>query len=242
MSDLIEGLEPNVHLQRSVNIFILLLANLYLIFMIPVFFFLYPNLLLGTVYLIVLIIVLPTTIYFFKTNNSAIVTRVIGIVGTVTLMFNVATGAIANTGILFAFPFPIACFYLMKRKESVFWIGISIIGLSSLIPISFLKVYSLPYSLPYYGGFIFSYTLSFLMLQFYTKQKEKADSLVLQRNQEIIAVNKQLEESLHTQGKLNDELAKKTDDLSKINQLMLGRELKMIELKEELEAAKQKVN
>ncbi|MFA6295966.1 MAG: hypothetical protein WC663_01290 [Patescibacteria group bacterium] len=163
--------------------------------------------------------------------------------GSLTITFisihNYSTGGFDSTGLYWVYMFPPIIFMVQGYKKGLYW---SIIFYAILLIIFFLhlsnvslpKYFSFPYST--YTLIIFLISLAIILILFciYQREQERFQKLLNVQIEQNKKVSENLRKSLFARDESFKKTEEKTNELETLNSLMIGRELKIIELKNKI--------
>lgn len=151
-------------------------------------------------------------------------------------------GGFYNTGIFWIFMFPPIIFLMNGLRKGAIW---SILLIASMVTLTILKIFSIvniDYEIFYLLMFFIAFGFVSALVALYQYYYEKYE-VILYRNSQILGnTNKKLEEHLDIEksNTIKNQLEK--EKIEKLNELMIGRELKMIELKKENQKLKDQLD
>lgn len=157
-----------------------------------------------------------------------------------TLGFLVKTGGQDGTGIFWAVSTPLIFFLLTGKRRglglSVFLLLIVLVALVldyfQFLDAAFNLVEMREPALIYFVVMICSYTMEHF--------RELGEQSSWKTSKETSGMNKQLENEIQGRKRIESQLKKHGEEVEKLNKLMIGRELKMVEMKKELDLLKGK--
>lgn len=144
-----------------------------------------------------------------------------------------------TVGIFFPI-FPIVSFLFVGKKEGTFWL-IPFFVLSALYLFgSGFGLFEPPKFLINPLIYLISIIIYLLWVYFYVDLEEKSRQLLSSQSQKQEEVNRQLMFEIEAKKKAESDLLRSSAEVKKMNDLMVGRELKMAELKKENEELKKR--
>ena len=137
--------------------------------------------------------------------------------------------------------FPLFAFFLRGKKEGVVWLSVFLVAAAAYFSAAYFALISVPYLLSLNPAIhIVNLFLYVLVIYFYVDVEEKSRQLLTNQSQKQQEINKQLTLEVEARKKAELELRQNADRLKQMNDVMVGRELKMREMKEEIERLKVK--
>jgi len=166
---------------------------------------------------------------YTKNMKLAMSIALVLVFGTVILLLS--TGGIYNTGIFWIFVFPPAAFFLMGKKKGILWMFYLIVVLIMMMVLRYFNIIFLSYTFQTILMSVVALSLLTIMTYVYEAVSEYASEELQERNKNLSEINVNLQNEirarLKVEKKLNDELGQS----EKLNQLTVGRELKIAEYK-----------
>lgn len=213
-------------------------AMLYLAVFVPLFTFVIKNPSLIIVHLIDVVIITWCHIYFRKTHNINRVSFAMCCIAFLTVASVMVTGGVENSGPFLAFAYIPFVVFVRPLKSATRWIfGLLIFMLAALL-FDTIHLIELPYSFITFTLYMFNYIIALLLTLSYAREKEFVDSTIAENIKATDLINDQLSDAIASQKQSLNELKKKSVESERLNALMVGREVKMIELKKELKKTK----
>lgn len=211
------------------------------------------NTFLGHIHLIAALGVLFNYFLLVLTKNYKRASHIILSMGTLVVVSLFATGGWMGTGYLWPFAYLPYAYFLADKPTSRLWVGILVLADLILLALHIFKIIVIPYSpaalINYFAALsVFNFCMLFYQGAFY-----KFEQLVKNEASELEVLNaklskeisnrKQIEaalnEEINSRKKAESELNERAEMMSKLNDLMVGRELKMVELKEQIKNLKE---
>lgn len=156
---------------------------------------------------------------------------------------NFATGGFETTGIMMVFLFPPIIFVLQGYRKGLWWSAVF-----TLICLAFYyfrpgeTYFSIPYSDFFVGMFFLTFIVLTALIFFYQYTQEKTQKALERKSQHIKQANLSLEKEIVERKRNLKEAEEKKEEYEKINELMLGREIRIKQLKDEIEYLRKKTD
>ncbi|MEI7604372.1 MAG: hypothetical protein WCJ19_05120 [bacterium] len=152
-------------------------------------------------------------------------------------VYNFITGGFSSTGIFWVFVLICVIFYINGIK-SLFWVTALMVALLISTILSVFNLIYIPYSLFEIFMFFVSSIIISIFTFFYNKKINDSIQAINDKNIELNNTMKKLQEKNEELQMSYNDLNKTTQELDTANKLMIGRELRMVEIKQELEDIK----
>jgi len=178
----------------------------------------------------------------YLTSVTTFFTLLLVFFGTFNLAFSSPTAPSAQS-LLFLTLAPSITFFIYGKK-----IGTVLAIAFTIAAITYNNLFAHFYPAPAIFQLVFTLATLTLLLYFYEDIKEKTQNLLQRRDEEIQKTNDLLKEEIETRKAAQEQLAlnlkkitMQKEELERFNRLVVGRELKMAEMKKEIEELKKKV-
>lgn len=181
-------------------------------------------------------IVVMTGIYFWAKKEEKVtrVSLVVILLGFISVfMLSSYTPNTSEVGSYFPL-FPLLAFFLAGKRGGLVWFGIFITSFVAYLVLAATGIIH-PLSVVE-EPFIYVVTLGFylLMVYFFVDVQEKSQKVLNDQTLKEKQINQRLVQEVVARKKVEAELVEKGGRLEKINKVMVGRELEMVELKKEI--------
>ena len=170
-----------------------------------------------------------------KSSDTKNISRVLAAVFMLALFY--FTYTVVNpflAGVFFPI-FPLFAFFLRGKKEGIIWLVVYLAGIFAYFSAAYFGLISAPYL--FSSGLttvIISLFIYLLVIYFYVDVEEKSRQLLTNQSQKQEEINKQLTLEVEARKKAELELRQNAERLKEMNDAMVGRELKMTELKKKI--------
>ena len=151
------------------------------------------------------------------------------------------SGGVAKTGLFLAFPYVPFVVFLRPKGSALRWIGGMTIVLVISLFLALSGIINMPYAKGYFSLYVIHFLISVLLVLAYVNEKVRADQRVKVVGENNLKIADQLRKEAEDKSKLAEEYRIQADELKELNAMMIGRELKMAELKRELKASRKDV-
>ena len=225
---------------RTLNIFTISGVIFFLVFA-HIYLLVLDNPLGWGVEILITLILMTNLIFVRKTKNVDLASTVVIFALIPFYIFIINTGGIAQTGLFWLHPFPIVAFYFKGKKYGSYW---SIVLLAYLVVLFTLKQFDIhltPLDPTPIRQATMSYILMVIFIYSYANAMEKKEEIIKNSATKLNKLNSTLTITNKKLKKQYKESQDRTEELEKINKLTVGRELRMTELKKEIEELKSKL-
>lgn len=148
------------------------------------------------------------------------------------------TGGIARTGVYWVFTFPVIAFFIQGKKGGLRWIVYLVCFLIFIDFLNYLGVFFLFFTYQEIIMCIAALILLSMLVYVYESVNEYTGEIILQKNNSLADTAKKLEKEMEIRKKTEQQLSEQIKNFEKTNRLMIGRELRIAALKEELSSYK----
>ena len=193
-----------------------------------------------------LIILLIGALLILRLKNGMRAALIIGsLIIFILCLFNFIDGGFQTAGILWIFIFPPVIFLLRGYKFGVTWASVFISILIIFGILDAAGVYSLKYnSYSIWISIIIFFVISIIIIIF-SRLQDKRGKIISEQSKEVsktskklLASNKELKIAIEERQKIIEELKIEKENAEKLSKAMVGRENRIIELKEEVKKLK----
>jgi hypothetical protein len=175
-------------------------------------------------------------------KNIDLGTHIILLVGTAVVGSQFLTGGWENSGLVWTFAYLPYAYFLGNKFTSRLWVGILIVLYLLLLIMHVAGVVALPYNTQTVIVFFGSLAVFVICMTAYQVSHYRFIGLVSSYQTQAEIQNKQLRSEVEERKKSEEELLRqtsalglKTKQLEKLNNFMVGRELRMVQLKKQIE-------
>ena len=172
--------------------------------------------------------------YIRKTGKTKLPIALGVLVNVIMALDNILIGGFNNTGILWIYPFPAIAFFLVGRKKGLLSTAFLLLVFILLYAFHALDLLALPYSDFTLQMFLVTFIVTSMLFYFYQLSIERGNNLILRQSITLRNANKRLEEEVRERKKYSEELKKEKEEFENLNKLMIGRELRINELKKKM--------
>ncbi len=194
----------------------------------------YLELALGIVCVLAIIL-----IRYERTVTAALVTGALVIA--IISIHNFGTGGFYSTGPFWIFMFPPIIFVLRGYRRGLIWLG-AMFGVFLLI--WWLRPWPDYFTLPYSDFFILMFLIVLavvsVLIYFYQYSQEQSQRMIARQTLQLQKNNASLQRQIEEKEQAMKEMTEKQAEVEKLNRLMIGREIRMKEMKEEIALIKGK--
>ena len=145
------------------------------------------------------------------------------------------------TGFLWPFAYLPYAFFLATGGVVVFWVALLYALSLSISLLAMLGIIFVPYSTIQLGNYLAALAVFIACMFFVVRAQRHYVKYMHEKESELLQVNEKLLAEVSAKKTARETLEKQTGDLKRVNDLLVGRELKMKELKTEIEELKQKL-
>jgi len=174
-----------------------------------------------------------------KTTPAAFVIGALVI--TIISIHNFGTGGFSGTGPFWVFMFPAIIFVLQGARRGLIWLGALF---AAMLVILWLRPFPDYYILPYdnFSILMFLAVLAVVsgLMYFYQRTQEKNEKIIITQAEKLSAESIDLQRSLEEKEQALQQMSEQQKEVEKLNRLMVGREIRMKELKSEIDKLKDK--
>lgn len=200
--------------------------------------FVYRNFLLGPAELLLASTIALNALSLYFGASVLFVRNILILVVSVSLAVMQLTGGIQDTGIFWFYVMPTSVFFLSGRRGGVFWMGVVFLFSITIVFLQTYGVVDTPYSTVTVRQMLFSLLVASVMVYAYEKRVESENVGSRRKTKELMKLNEDLAQEIASRREAEKQLTSRTDELERTNRLLVGRELRMIELKKEIKKLK----
>lgn len=178
--------------------------------------------------------------FLLWSKNFRLATHVILAVGTVVVTSLFATGGWEMTGYLWPFAYLPYAFFLASDRSAFFWV-ILLYALCFLISIlAIFGIIFVPYSAVQLGNYLAALAVFITCMFFVVQAQRRYAGYMSEKGTEILKANEMLVAEVAARKTIQESLENQSKETKRINDLLVDRELRMVELKKEVEELKRK--
>jgi hypothetical protein len=186
-------------------------------------------------------IVLISLIHLAKTQRFAFSNNVILTSTLILLPLLLLSGGIANTGLFWFFFFPQIAFFLTGQKRGLLWITVLVLISASVVALDMFGIVNVAFSWVVLRQFGISFIAVTIITFFIMDRIEYDQDLAKKKTKILLGLNEKLSTEITDRQDAEDNLKTKTAELERLNTIMIGREVRMAELKQENQELKERI-
>jgi len=215
-------------------------AAFYLVIFTPLIVLEVKNAALIIVHILDVGVVIWSYLYFRYTRDVVKTSFALSLIAYLTVVSVMATNGVAQSGMFLAFPYVPFIAFMRDPNSARRWMMGMLLTMLALLFASLFGITRLPISKNGFGLYIVNYVIILVIIFGDISEKERSDKRFSEQLKNSDKLNRELEETLSERSRVVKKLEQQREQLEKINTVMVDRELKMVELKQELAEKRQK--
>lgn len=180
-----------------------------------------------------LVFVLNAFVYHYSKNQKLAYSTIL-ILLFAFFLYMISDGGLASSGLYWMFISPVVAFFLLGKKSGLYWSFYLIIFLLLCIVLQHINLISLAFEPATIMMAIAALIMETIFVYIYEYINEYISEYVHDKQRDLQEINANLKKEIISKKRTEKKLQNKLEESEKLNQLMVGRELKINELKKQI--------